>query len=86
MEKKLKSCAVLKIDAFVSPLPQNKTLKMTSFEWFFRAVIYNLALPSFRNFPPREKCRKTSTKYFQNSKKIVAIIKNGKLFIQALAA
>jgi len=86
MEKKLESCAVLKIDAFISALPQNKTLKMTSFEWFFRAAIYNLALPSLRTFPPRKKCIKTSTKFFHNSKKMVSKIKFQIKDNQALAA
>jgi len=86
MEKKLESCAVLIIDAFVSLLPQNKTLKMTAFEWFIRAVIFNLRLPSLRTFPPRKKSRKTSTKFFHNSKKMVSKIKFQKKDNQALAA
>ena len=86
MEKKLESCAVLKIDAFVSPLPQNKTLKMTSFECFFQAAIYNLAFPSLRTFPPRKIIKKTSTNFFHNSKKMVSKILFQKNDNQALAA
>jgi len=86
MEKKLESCAVLKIDAFISPLPQNKTLKMTAFERYFRSAIYNLAPPSLRTFPPRKKCRKTSTNFFHNSKKMVSKIKFQKKDNQALAS
>jgi hypothetical protein len=45
MEKKRKSCTVLKIEASVSVIQQNTNLKMTCFEWFFRAAILYLADP-----------------------------------------
>jgi len=35
MEKKTKNCAVLKIEAFVSGIHQNKILKTTGFGWVF---------------------------------------------------
>ena len=52
MEKKPKLCAVLKIEASVSITLQNKNLKMTFFEWFFRVAIFNLAVPLLPTLPP----------------------------------
>jgi hypothetical protein len=48
---------------------------MTAFERFIQAVISNLDFSFLPAFPACEKCTKTDTKYFQNSKKIVSKIK-----------
>jgi len=75
MEKKPESCGSLKNEAFVSVTLQNKSLKMPCLGWFFRAVIFDLAVLLLPALPPREKCTKKSKKYFQNSKKGVSKIK-----------
>ena len=78
MEKKPKSCAVLKIEAFVNVTVHNKNLKMTHFDWFFRSALFNLSILLLPSLPPRKICTKTATKYFQNSKNIVFKIKLAK--------
>jgi hypothetical protein len=45
-----------------------------------------MALPLLPTFPPRKNCRKTSTNFFQNSKKIDPKIKKQKKGNQAIAA
>jgi hypothetical protein len=51
----------------------------------FQAEIFNLAVPLLPALPASEKCTKTATKYFQNSKYMVPKIKFEKLYNQALA-